>query len=306
MSTRTARFVRRGKRKSVIKIVLLVILAIISLAFIYQIGVHAISFYDKISRDVRVVEYGRLEDKQAAKAIFLNKEETVTAEYDGRFENMVKDHEKISKGSLLGYYISSQGHTPIIAHTSGIFTLKTDGLETVLGNLNLQGVGPEIFQYQTIAPREGELILAGQAVYKIVDNLTRTRLLVHYPLGDKNDDLKLKQQINVVMAGKDLGKAAIIDLKTDFGEQLMMLELTGFHEDLLNQRYVDVELVFGSYPGYILPVTALVEKEGKKGVFCTQDENIIFKAVEIIKIKDDKAVVEGLNKNDLLVINPRH
>jgi len=306
LSSRTARFVRRGKQKSVIKIVLLVSLAVISLAFIYQIGVYTMSFYNKISRDVRVVEYGRLEDKQAAKAILLNKEETVTAQYDGRFENMVKDREKTSKGSLLGYYISSQGQTPVSAQASGIFSLKTDGLETVLGNLNLPVVGPEVFQYQAIPPREGELIAAGQAVYKVVDNLLPTRLLAHYPLGANNNDLKLKQQVKVVMAGKDLGKATITDLKTDFGEQLIMLELNGFREDLLNQRYVDVELVFGSYPGYIVPATALVEKEGKKGVFCTQDESNIFKAVEIVKIKDDKAVVEGLNKNDLLVINPPH
>jgi len=286
--------------------VLLVGLAVIGLAFIYQIGVYAMSYYDKISRDVRVVEYGRLEDKQAAKAIFLNKEVTVAAEYDGRFENMVKDREKTSRGSLLGYYIGARGQTPIMAQASGIFSLKTDGLETVLGNLSLPVVTPEVFQYQTIPPREGEIILAGQTIYKIVDNLLPTRLLAHYPLEANNNDLQLKQQLKVVMAGKDLGKATITDLKTDFGEQLVMLELNGFREDLLNQRYVDVELVFGSYPGYIIPATALVEKEGKKGVFCTQDESIIFKAVEIVKIKDDKAVVEGLNKNDLLVINPRH
>lgn len=306
MSSRKARLKRRMIQKSVLKLVLLSCLALLTLGFLYQLGLNTYSTVAKLNWDIRVAEYGHIEDKLLGKAIVLNKEELTSAQFEGRFENLVKEREKTRKGSLLGYYISSRGQTPLRAPISGIFMRRTDGLEEVFREINLQAVSPEIFQYKTSSVAEDKPIQAGQAVYKIVNNLEPTCLLVHFPLDDIDFDIVAKQQVTVMLAGKDLGKATIKDIKKDFGEMLMILELSGFREELLNQRYVEVDLVFDSCSGYLIPKKALVERDGKKGVYCTKDEDITFKPVEIIKVKADKAVVEGLNKNDLLVINPRN
>ncbi len=304
MSSRKARLKRRIMQKSALKIVLLSCLAVLIIGIIYQLGQNTYSTFIKLNRDIKVAEYGHIEDKISGQAIVLNKEELASAEFEGHFENMVKDREKTSRGTLLGYYISSRGQTPLRAPVSGIFMRRTDGLEEVFRDINLQAVSPEIFQYKTSAVAENMNIQAGQAVYKIVNNLEPTRLLVHFPLDNIDFDIIAKQQVNVILDGKDMGKAIVKDMKQDFGEMLIILEFNDFREELLNQRYVGVELAFNSRSGYLIPEKALVEKEGKKGIYCTKDEDITFKPVDVIKIKDGKAVVEGLNKNDMLLINP--
>jgi putative membrane fusion protein len=304
VSNRKARLKRKILKRSALKIVLLSCLALLIMGFIYQLGHNTYSIIVKLNRNIKVAEYGHMEDKISGEAIVLYKEELASAQFEGRFENMVKDREKTRKGTLLGYYISSRGQTPLRAPISGIFMRRTDGLEEVFREINLQAVSPEIFNYQTSIVAEDKPIQPGQPVYKIVNNLEPIRLLVHFPIENLDFDIVEKQQVKVFLVGKDLGRATVKELKTDFGEMLMILEFNDFQEQLLNQRYIKIELVFDSRSGYLVPEKALVEKEGKKGIYCTKDEDIIFKPVDIIKIKDGKAVVEGLNKNDMVVINP--
>jgi len=304
LSSRKYRVKRRIMQKSVLKVMLLSGLTFLILGFIYLLGQNTHSTMVKLNRDIRVVEYGLIEDKLSGEAIVLNKEELTSAQFEGRFENIVAEREKTGKGSLVGYYISSRGQTPLRAPVSGIFMRRTDGLEEVFKEINLQAVTPEVYKYKIRTVAEDKPIQVGQPVYKIVNNLEPTRLLVHLPLDQIDFDIVAKQRANILLAGKDLGKATIKEMKQDFGEMLMIMEFTDFREELLNHRYIEVELVFDSRSGYLVPEKALIEKEGKKGVYCTKQEDITFKPVNILKIKNGKAVVEGLNKNDLLVINP--
>ena len=304
MSRRMARLERRDKRMSVVRVGLIVGLCIVALGFIYRLSINAISTVTKLSRDIKIVEYGTMEDKLSGKAIVLNKEDLMLATSDGRFENMIKEKEKISKGTLLGYFVTSQGQTPLRAEVSGTFMRKTDGLEEVFGNIDLQSVTPEVFKYKTTQVKEDQPVVAGQPIYKIVDSLEPTRLLVHFPEDDITFDVKPKQQLNILLGKKELGKAVIVDIKRDFGEILMIVKFIGFQEELLQQRFVEVEVVFDSHSGYFIPEKALVEQDGKKGIYCSNGEDISFRPVKIIEKKDDIYLVEGLKKNDMIVTNP--
>jgi putative membrane fusion protein len=257
-----------------------------------------------LKQDIKVVTYGTIEDKLAGTAIVLNQEIVTPAQLEGRFENMIQEGGKTGKGSLLGYFVSSQGQTPLRAQMAGIFMRQTDGLEEVLRNINLQTVGPEVFKYKTHHISEDQKIMTGQAVYKIVDNLEPTRLMLHFPFNDVDFEVVLNQQANVFLKGNDLGKAKVVDVKRDFEELLMILEFNGFNEELLNQRFAGVELVFDSQSGYLVPNKAVIEKDGEKGIFLAKGEDITFKPVKIIKSKGDISIIEGLNKNDLVVTNP--
>ena len=304
MSRRMARLERRVKKMTIIKAAMLLSLAVLALVFIYQLGVNTRSTISKLGQDIRNVEYGILEDKLIGKAIVLHKEEVVVAQSEGNFENMLKDKERTPKGSLLGYYMNSEGKIPLRAAVSGIFTCNTDGLEGVFREVNLQAITPEVFKYKTAYKIEGQPTQSGQAIYKIVDSLQPTRLLVHFPLDKINFDIEVKQKVNIYFKGKNLGEAQVIEMKEDFGELLVIIEFDGFREDLLSQRYIEVEVVFDSQEGYLIPEKALVEREGKKGIYCLNGEDITFKPVNVVKIKGDMLIVKGLNENDMLLTNP--
>jgi putative membrane fusion protein len=218
---------------------------------------------------------------------------------------MVKENERIPKGALLGYFINPQGQAPMRTQLSGIFTRQTDGLEQIFQEVDFQTATPEIFKYKTKQVSQDISVVAGQAIYKIVDSLQPTRLLIHFSQNDIDFDIKANQNVNIIMGGKDLGKAEIVEIKNDSGEMLLMVEFTSFCEELLNQRFIEVEVVFDSHSGCLIAEKALVEKEGKKGVYCLNGEDIVFKPVTVIKEKDNKIIVEGLNRNDMLLNNPR-
>jgi len=304
LSRRMARLERRDKRMSVVKVGLLLGLCIFALAIIYRLSINTISAVSKLNRDVKVVEYGTMEDKLSGQAIVLNKEKLVLAASAGHFDNMVKEQEKISKGALLGYFVTAQGQTPLRAKESGTFIRKTDGLEEVFQNIDLQAVTPEVFKYKTSQVKEEQSVLEGQPIYKIVDSLDPTRLLIHFPLQNINFDVKPQQQVKILLKGKELGDAVITDMKQDFGEMLIMVKFRSFQEELLPQRFVEVEVVFDSCSGYLIPEKALVENDGKKGIYCSNGEDSTFKPIKIIKTKDDICLVEGLKQNDMIVTNP--
>jgi putative membrane fusion protein len=277
---------------------------LLALGIIYQLSVNAHVAIGKISRNIEVVKYGCLEDKLVGKAIVINREEPVLAQTEGRFENMVKENEKVSKGALLGYFTDAQGKTPLQAQLSGIFVSHPDGLEEIFSAMSLQEVTPEIFAYKISPTTAEQPIETGQAIFKIVDSLQPTRLLMQFPLTKVDFEVQDQQSVKILLAGKDLGKAVVTGIKQDSENLFIELECSCFQEELLSQRYVELEVVFNSYSGYLIPDKAIVESEGKKGIYCSNGEDITFKPVKIIKTKDDIVVVEGLNKNDLLVNNP--
>ena len=304
MSIRKARLERQVKQKSLIRFALLAAVALLALGIMYQLTVNAHAAISRIVRDIELVEYGCLEDKLVGRAIVINHEEMVLAQNEGRFENMVKEGEKVSKGALLGYYVDAQGKSALRAQLSGIYVSQTDGLEETFRTMSLQEVTSEVFNYKTSRAAGDRPIAAGQAIYKIVDSLQVTRLLIQFP-GDKADfEISDQQTAKVLLAGKDLGKAVVTAIKQDSENIFVIMDCSSFREELLGQRYVELEVVFNSYSGYLIPEKALVEREGKKGIYCSNGEDITFKPVKIIKIKDDIVVVEGLNINDLLVKNP--
>jgi len=304
LSHRMARIERRDKRMSVIRVALLLLIVLIAIGSVYKLGNSAIIAINKLGRDIRLVEYGTIEDKLDGKAIVLNQEKMTLAQYEGHFENMVKENEKIGKGTLLGYYVNAQGKASLRAADSGVFVRHTDGLEEVFKNIDLQAVTPEVFKYKTTRVSEDQPIQPGQPVYKIVDSLVPTCLLVCFPLNDIQFEIKDQSKVKVLLAGKELDKATIVEMKQDFGELIILLKLDSFSDTIINQRYIEVAVVFDSDTGFLIPENALVENEGKKGVYCSIGEFTKFKPVDIIKVKGDIVVVKGLDKNDFIVTNP--
>ncbi|MEA4927015.1 MAG: HlyD family efflux transporter periplasmic adaptor subunit [Syntrophomonadaceae bacterium] len=304
MSRRMARLERRDKRMSFMRVALLLGLAVLVLGMLYRLGTGAVSALSRLHRNVEVARFGTLEDKLTGPAIVINKENVVPATADGHFDNMVKEQEKISKGILLGYLVTSQSQVPLRAQESGTFMRQIDGLEDVMQNIDLQSVTPEVFKYKPTPVKADQAAVAGQPLYKIVDSLEPNQLLLHFPLKDVDFEVEPQQQVKIRWGGRELENAVITDMKQDFGELLLMIRFKGFQEELLAQRFIEVEAVFNSYSGYMIPEKALVGSGGEKGIYCSNGEDISFKPVKILKTKDDICIVEGLQQNEMYVTNP--
>lgn len=304
MSNRMQRMERRDKMNGVVKIALVAVVTFAALGLIYRIGCQAVTSLQKMGQDIKIVEYGTLEDKLTAQAVVLNQEELFPAKEAGRFENLVKEGEKVGKGTLLGYFITNETKSSVRASKAGIFIRATDGLEEVFEKVNLAEVTPEVFKYKPTTAFLEKPVQAGQSIYKIVDSLVPTRLLISVPMKDLDFTIQPDQKVVVIDENMAEKKGSIVEMKQEGNDLMMLVQLNGFNENTVNKRFVQVDIVFDRETGFLIPDKAIVEKDGQKGVFCSIGEFTKFKTIEIVKQKGDVVLVDGLDKNDFIVTNP--
>jgi len=300
-----ARAEKKAKTRKLLKIVIIAVVVLLLTGIVYQIGKNAVYTITRWNRGIEPVKWGCLQEKVTARAVVINNEMPLMAQFEGRFENTVKDKEKVSKGEKLGSFVAINQQAVLTAPIAGILVLKTDGLEGMFDNLKIGEVGQEVFNYtpKPIPDNNGQ-IYPGRAVCKVVDNLTPTRLLVKIPETQISRTIKLKQAVEVVYGKKSVGTAYIEEKKQESGSTIMILEFNDFREELMEERYCDLGLVFDSCYGYLVPQKALLEKGSEKGIYCTKEEDLIYKPVKVMAVKDGRAVVEGLDANDMIVTNP--
>lgn len=294
----------KNRMNSVIKLVLVLLAVAIALGILYRIGSQALIAFDKMNRQIQMVEYGTMEERLAAQAAVLNHEEIFLAREAGRFENMAKDKEKVGKGTLLGYFITNEGKSIVRAAEAGVFVRTTDGLEEVFANLDLAGVTSEVFQYKPTPTFLEKPVQIGQPIYKIVDGLMPTRLLLKMSADASEIEIQPGQKLAIVGEGEDWGRGWVVELQKESGDLMMMVQLDSFCEKSINKRFIKVDAVLDSRTGFLVPAQAIVARDGKQGVYCAVGKFTEFKPVEIIKQKDDIVLVDGLDKNDFIVTNP--
>lgn len=304
MSSRMDRKDKNRKKKSIIKYALLILIITLLIILIYKVGQNLITLYNRSQRETAVLSYECLEDRLKGEGLVLRSEKTIQAPADGYFENVVTEREKVRRNDLLGYSINSGNKIAVRASVSGIFTAQVDGLEEVLHEISLQAAGPEVFKYNVQTPVPGAEIKTGQDVCKIVNNLIPTQLLLHFPQASHDLQLSEEQKVQLYVDSKLLGSFTIRDYKWDSNVLIMLVEGNEFKENLLNKRFVKVEIVLNSQKGYLVPEKSVVNRGKEKGIYCTKSEEIVFKPVKVLKRKDDKALIEGLNPTDIIIVNP--
>ncbi len=304
MSSRMQRLEHRDKMYNAIKIVLVVLAAAAVLGIGYRIGCQALVAINNWNQEIEVAEYGTLEERLTAEAVVLNQEQIFLARDAGRFENLVKEKEKVGKGTLLGYFITNEGKSTLRAPQAGIFVRGTDGLEEIFTHIDLAAVTPEVFQYKPVPAFLDKPVQTGQPIYKIIDSLVPTRLLISLPANKLESALQPGVKVDIHHEGENWGQGRIAEMKQEAGDVMLLVQLDHFSDQTINKRFVKVEMVLDTHTGFLVPAGAIIEKDGEKGVYCAVGPSTQFKPVEIIKQKDDLVLVQGLDKNDFIVTNP--
>ncbi len=304
MSKRMTRIDHLRSRQMILWMVILIIMIGLAGSLVYLAGRNLIFAYHKHQRDIILAPYGSIEQKLQGEGLVLRREIVFSAPSAGFLENMVSDGSKVSINTLLGYYLHNHKKTTLRAASSGLFTRKIDGLEEVLAETSLPATGPETFRYRPQQHDPQAEFKPGQGLYKIVDNLHPTRLLLQFPTTQDDPQLAKGQLVSLSVNDKGMGECKVIDFKNDYGQLVVMVETPEFREDLLNIRKVGAELIVKSPRGYLVPENSLLVKGQEKGIYCMDGEEIIFKPVQIVVIGNGTAVVEGLQPNDMVIVKP--
>jgi hypothetical protein len=192
----------------------------------YGVGQNLLTAYNQQRQETVLAHYGYMEDKLQGNGLVLRSETVVPASASGFFENIVSDGQKVALHTLLGYYLCRGEKTP----------MRAAHHRTIYASAGWTGGGLTGCQ-------------AGQSVFKIVNNLQPTRLILQFPLQELNPKIAQNQIVALSIDGQSLGQCTVIDFKKDFKKLVMMVETADFREELLNRRQVEVMLIMNSQSG---------------------------------------------------------
>lgn len=82
------------------------------------------------------------------------------------------------------------------------------------------------------------------------------------------------------------------------------VRLDGFDSSLVYRREMDVVLTTGRKQGVVVPAAAVVEAEGRQGVYVVLGDQILFRPVRVLGGDGRRAVLDGVPEGARVVLNP--
>lgn len=180
----------------------------------------------------------------------------------------------------------------ITASVSGVVIYQTDGLEDRLAAARSKEWKPSLLRsLNTDVRTTGESVGKGDAVLKVVDNLSLSLLAVVPEaalsrLGDTD-------RVTIRFAGRDGEVTARITRQVkEGGDVLLVLTAPALPEELIVQRRFRATLVLGTYEGLVMPRTALDVRNGLQGVWVLEATETRFHPVRVLGGTDDLLALE--------------
>lgn len=178
-------------------------------------------------------------------------------------ENTVAELEERREQILREIGVSKE---EITAHISGALSTYTDGYES---SLALSDMANYSVAYYDSLPKDakteklGDKVDVGDVVCKVINN-HRFYIMTAVPtesLEDRSEGeevkIRFKNMANVIKNG------VINSISEDQGGRtLLILQCTDYIENALSYRLADVDVIFESYAGYKIPVSAIRTEEG--------------------------------------------
>jgi len=235
----------------------------------------------------------RIEDLKAKKEQILSKG-PITLQ---KIENLKEQKEYLEK------YIEKNAIT-INSPESGIVSYYFDGSESILNERNMFNLNPTQLENLNFQSKEISTEVKGDYPFvKIVDNLEWHLALV---LNEKQQGL-LKEDSNVKILIDDYdGELRGKVIKTYKGDDKLyigIIEMIDEYPNFYKTSKINIEVKVKEYNGLKIPLSSIVKKEGKEGVFVIKNGRVpIFKEV-VIKATDGKyAIVESADKTSGLKV----
>ncbi len=195
----------------------------------------------------------------------------------------------------------------VVTPYSGIIVYQTDGLENLLYPDNISFLKKSHLKDLEPESRRinfGEKVSEGFPFIKIVDNHSWYFIL---PLTtDKAELLKDKRHIHLKLdfAPHRVVRAEVYKIKEDKGSFLVTFKITQHIDEFYLFRESGIEVIYNRSRGITIPASAIINKDGKTGVYAIHRARVRFRPVEIKEQIGDKYLVEELSPGKSIITNP--
>ncbi len=302
--------VRRSPRHLLRKLILSVIavyIVVVTYGFINELVIASLV-------KVEQVQDGVIQSTVTAEGILVRNEETVTSPHSGTIRRIAAEGERVRVGQVVAQVAiasldSSNGVTMynIKAPRSGIVSYRFDGLESVytyqnLKELDLNKVEKLIAEYSEIKS-EGT-VEEGKPMFRIINNLDPVYIITRLQNGQT---LPEKESFKISSGSGDKLFKAFITEQTFFNKPNQILFKVSYYDNwLMTSRKIKFNIITERYEGPVIPVSALVKKEGEDGIYTIYKERVKWKPVTVEGKSEGKAVISGVTPDVKVILSPEY
>jgi putative membrane fusion protein len=190
----------------------------------------------------------------------------------------------------------STNKVPYYSNKSGIITYKIDGLEDRYIYKNVLSLTPSStaeIEYTETDSSKNSNVAKGDKLFKIIRNfdyyIAATVNNEYAKLFDENKYVKTR-----ILADDVESEVWGYIKKINYGseESVLIIYFDDYFYKVYDKRYVDLQLITGSYDGLKIESKSIAEKDGIKGVYVKDASNIVkFFPVEILGEDSNDAIV---------------
>lgn len=145
----------------------------------------------------------------------------------------------------------------------------------------------------------------GQIIGKLVEQPQELRFIGYMPLRGNMEEQIKHNSLNVRTDKSDTPSAAQIRVTMKVGALTKLyLTMPWFPPEFIISRNYELVIDAGQTEGALVPRSAVIEKDGKTGIYMIHGARVIFSSVEGKKLANDKFLItKGLSVGDALVEN---
>ncbi len=290
------------------------VLFFIALSVVIWLGMQLFNFC--VFHAIRTVPaaVGELAESTGAKAVVLMDEKVVRAPGSGKLVPIAEEGERVPVDTVVAQLelipdpAGNSGSIAIKSPSTGIISYQLDGWESTYDPTSWQRVNPYMIFEKLIGENKnintvGEGINQGDPVLKVIDNLANPYLIVRFPAG-YNPHLEPDDLLTLTWGEEGDGKALAVCLSKQGDYAYAVLELKQARP-FPCQRTLDLQIMHVLGTGFVIPKSALTEKDGDTGVYIMSVVGPTYKKVDVTAVLHDQAAVKGISPGAEVVTNPR-
>lgn len=251
--------------------------------------------------EVITTRWGRLADDFNGRGLLVRKEQVVYAPFAGIVRTLAEEGARYRPGQPILDLEGTNGQKIFYSRDDGVISYQMDGLETTLQPIILENFQQDYrdFRGKAFRIQDGDKVNAGRPLYKLVDNY-QLYLLVEVP-----KDQIFRYRINEKIWAKMDGVESIGYVRKILDHQnLFVIELERFPIELLNKRWVELNVLIDAETGVIVPIKSIAMKDGKMGVYRVEKKRVYFEPVKELAHNQTEMVITKIQRGVEILADP--
>ena len=211
---------------------------------------------------------------------------------------------RVARGSVVARITSGSKSFDVKAYQQGYFVAALDGMEQTWRYSELWPGFQPLHEPRPLARlKDGLLVGKGQPVGKLIEQPQELRFIGYSAIAGNMAEQVKSKRLKVKMDGVDTVSSAEIRVTNKTGKKIKFyVTLPWFQPEAVLSRKYTLIIEAGRTEGALVPRTAIIEQDGKSGIFMVRGSRVVFTPVKGKNVDNNMFIItQGVSVGDAIV-----